>query len=152
VVTNQDLALERLMDPAFDPAQSVLVERDPWPGQAAAATNHAGGVVQFERYQSKRLELSAEAAGPSVLLLNDKYHPGWEVRIDGRPASGFRANYLMRGVAVPPGKHAITFQFEVRARALWISVAALLCVGLWILAQAVKVLMTIRRRAAESRT
>ncbi|NJO56676.1 MAG: YfhO family protein [Rhodospirillales bacterium] len=49
--------------------------------------------------------------------------------IDGEPATLLRANYLMRGVHLPPGEHTIEWRFKPPTGGLYVSVAAIL-VGL----------------------
>ena len=57
-----------------------------------------------------RGQLETDADTATVLLLNDKHHPGWKVTIDGEPAQLLRANYLMRG-CIYLRKHVVEFRF-----------------------------------------
>ena len=102
--------------------------------------------TNFANYTSRKVEPRASAATPSVLLLNDKFDPGWEVWVDGQSAKLLRCNFLMRGVQVPAGEHTIAFQFRPRRVALYVSFGAfgvgLLLLG-WLL------LMTRRASAPE---
>jgi uncharacterized membrane protein YfhO len=45
------------------------------------------------------------------LVLSDRYYPGWRADINGKPARIERANVVVRAVAVPPGRHIVTFRF-----------------------------------------
>ncbi|HSA03759.1 MAG TPA: hypothetical protein P5055_23775, partial [Candidatus Paceibacterota bacterium] len=67
----------------------------------------------------------AQVESPSLLLLNDKYHPNWKVRVDGKPDNLLRCNYIVRGVYLLPGSHEIEFRFESETRALSITLAAM---------------------------
>jgi hypothetical protein len=40
------------------------------------------------------------------------YSKGWDVFIDGKPADYVRVDYVLRGMAIPAGEHAIEFRFE----------------------------------------
>ncbi len=110
VSTNTDDTLIRLGSPAFDPAQQVLVA-DPLPAPSAANPSDPAGTVEITSHAPKRVVLHAKAAGPSVLLLNDKYDPNWKVTVDGQPSKLLRCNYVMRGVQVPAGDHQVEFRF-----------------------------------------
>jgi len=125
VVTNDTDILRTLTDMTFDPSQTVLVA-SPLPAPAAsAATNATPGTVEWVRYAPKQLEFKAVAKAASVLLLNDKHDPKWQVWVDGQPAELLRCNYLMRGVFLTPGTHQIKFRFEPPVTALYVSLAAL---------------------------
>ena len=124
VSTNDAATLARLASPAFDPAETVLVS-DELPPPDPASTNASPGRVEFDHYQPKAIRLKAENAVPSVLLLNDHYHPDWRVYVDGTAAPLLRCNYLMRGVRLEPGLHTVEFRFEPSANALYVSLAAL---------------------------
>lgn len=129
VSTNDQKTLRLLADPAFDPAQTVLVA-DALPAlPAPTATNAAAqkaGWVSFTHYEPKCVQFSAQAELPSVLLLNDRYDPNWKVWVDGRPEKLLRCNYLMRGVFLQPGKHTVEFRFQPPVTTLYVSLAALL--------------------------
>ena len=67
----------------------------------------------------------------SVLLLNDKHDPNWQVLVDGHPAPLLRCNFIMRGVALTPGSHTVEFHFRPPHQSLYISLVGLaLGVGL----------------------
>lgn len=124
VSTNDDETLKQLASPAFNPAQKVFVAA-PLPAPAPANPNQSAGTVDFTSYAPKQIVLQAKAAAPSVLLLNDKFDPGWKATVDGKPAALLRCNYIMRGVQVPPGEHQIEFRFPPSFTALSISVSGI---------------------------
>ena len=124
-VTNDEATLKQLADPAFDPARQVLVAAELPVPKTGAATNADAGTVVFKNYQPKRLQLTANATTPAILLLNDKHHPAWKVFVDGKPQPLLRCNYLMRGVQLEPGAHEVEFRFEPPIGTLYVSFAAL---------------------------
>lgn len=120
VSTNDQATLGTLASQQFDPEQSVLVDT---PIPASTASTNAGN-VSFVSYAPKNIKFKAEAAGPSVLLLNDRFDPNWKVFVDGKREPLLRCNFIMRGVQVPSGQHQVEFRFEPPVRALYVSVAA----------------------------
>ncbi|MBI5774651.1 MAG: hypothetical protein HZA89_13020 [Verrucomicrobia bacterium] len=133
--TNDQAALQTLINPAFDPEKTVLVSAPLAPPQPADAAQPAGE-VKITQYKPTKLRLEAASAVPTVLLLNDRHSPDWKVWVDGKPDTVLRCNYIVRGVALPAGRHEIEFRFEPPVGALWVSVAALaisLGLGLFLL-------------------
>jgi len=89
------------------------------------ATNENSGTVEFKSYTPKHLVFAANAAAPSVLLLNDKYDPHWSVTVDGNPAELLRCNFLMRGVYLTPGQHTVEFKFSLPSGPLYVTLTAI---------------------------
>lgn len=130
-VTTNDLAsLEKLSNATFDPEKAVLVAGNvPPPGASTNQTSPDSGTVDFEHYAPKDIALKAKAARDSVLLLNDKFDPNWNVTVDGKAAPLLRCNYLMQGVYVPAGAHTVEFKFQPPMRTFYVSLMAV-CTGL----------------------
>jgi hypothetical protein len=125
VRTNDEATLTELASKDFDPEKTVLISsavnaKPPSTINSPLSTNS----VEFISYAPKRIVLQAKAGAPSVLLLNDKFHPDWKVSVDGKPQTLLRCNYLMRGVLVPPGEHVIEFRFAPTIDTLYVSLAA----------------------------
>jgi Bacterial membrane protein YfhO len=128
VNTNDEANLKTLADLNFDPAKTVLIST-PQKNLAALATNENSGSVEFKSYAPTKIVFTANAAAPSVLLLNDKYDPNWRVTVDGKPAELLRCNFLMRGVQIPPGAHEVVFKFTLPNKPLYVTLSAM-AVGL----------------------
>jgi len=122
VQTNDTAALQAIAAPDFAPAQQVVLS-----GAAPAPVAGAvAGTVEYTSYRPKHIILATSGTAPGVLLLNDKYDPHWQVTIDGQPAPLLRANYIMRGVYVPAGRHTVKFDFAMPHLPLDITATAVL--------------------------
>ena len=124
VMTNDEAALKQIASPSFEPEQSVLVTGGDFPPSPADAKLDAG-TVAFASYAPRDVVLQANATAPSVLLLNDRFDPDWNVHVDGKPAPSLHCNYIMRGVYLTPGPHRVEFRFQPPFRSLYVSLAAL---------------------------
>lgn len=120
--TNDVDILTRLTSRAFDPESTVVISGQP--GIPAVSTNHHPGAVVITGYEAKKVELKTTTTCPQVLLLNDRWHENWQASIDEKPAELLRANFIMRGVAVPAGEHTIEFRYRPPHSTLWISLTA----------------------------
>ncbi|MEI9959679.1 MAG: YfhO family protein [Limisphaerales bacterium] len=141
VNTNDEVNLKTLADLNFDPAKTVLIST-PQKDLSAVATNENSGTVEFKSYAPKHIVFTAQAALPSVLLLNDKYDPNWRVTVDGQPAELLRCNFIMRGVYLTPGQHTVEFQFSLPNKPLYITLTA---IGVGILLSGFLVVSTRRK-------
>ena len=124
VNTNNSATLKALTAQDFDPQKTVLVSA-PIPGAPLVSMGDNSGTVDFKSYAPKDIVLSAQASAPSVLLMNDRFDPNWHVTVDGKPALLLRCNFIMRGVYLTPGSHAVEFRFSQPNAPLYITVTAM---------------------------
>ena len=144
VSPNDAVTLKRLADPSFDPAQSVFVAD---PIAAPASSNAGPATVEWISYAPTQIRLRTLASAPTVLLLNDRWNPDWQVSVDGKPTPLLRCNYVMQGAALPPGAHNVEFRFLVKSTTFYISLGVVLA---GFLIAALVCLLEIRRRIREN--
>jgi hypothetical protein len=76
--------------------------------------------VQLGDYAPERVSIHAVMACTGMVILTDTFYPGWQARVDGRPAAIHEAYGFLRGVVVPAGRHAVEFRY--RPRPVWLGV------------------------------
>jgi hypothetical protein len=104
-------ALEHVTESSFDPWQSVVLEVDR--GSRDPATEGPPITVgQVTSYEPTRVVIEADDPSGGYLVLTDTFYPGWRAYVDGRAEEIYRANYLFRGVHVPPGRHTVVFVYD----------------------------------------
>ncbi len=54
--------------------------------------------------------IRVELHEPRILVLADLAYPGWSVKVDGNPADPLKVS-IFRAVALPPGKHLVTWSY-----------------------------------------
>jgi len=121
--------IERLRDPEFDPAACVLLSRDAVvPAAASSGPPGMAGSAQIVDWTPRRIRIRTDAATPGVVLLNERWDPGWRVSVDGVPGTLLRANHLMQAAVVPAGVHEVEFAYAppLHLRTLAISGGTLL--------------------------
>jgi hypothetical protein len=111
---NFDRLLQDGQWPDVDLKTTVLLEEAP----PARATPAQPGQARIVSYRNTRIELEADSPDGGWVVLNDVWQPWWFAEVDGSPAEILRANVLFRAVAVPPGRHKVTFTFRPLAGAL----------------------------------
>lgn len=130
-------ALDRLLSPDFDPATSVvLAERPPDPRgfeSAAVAENMGveGGRATWLARGINRQSLEVETLEPALLVISENYYPAWRAEVDGEPTEVLRADYTLRAVPVPAGRHQVTLEYRspLFRGAVWTSFLSLALAG-----------------------
>ncbi len=99
----------------FEPRQLVWIDNDQLSELGSSlseglAKSSERVDVTYPSPQTAVLEATLES--PGIVVLADVFYPGWELSIDGRPAPIIRVNRMMRGAAVPSGKHRLVYRYD----------------------------------------
>ena len=129
VLSEKEL-LTALRSGTFDPLQEVLLEVEPLPPSGEPARVSRATIATYE---AQRVIVDVETDGNGFLVLSDLYYPGWRARIDGRDATTYQANYVMRAVPVGAGRHRVEFDYRPDSFRLGaaITMLTLMVLGLW---------------------
>jgi len=69
--------------------------------------------VKMTSYQPNHIVYSYQSSAPQLTVFSEiHYDKGWNAYVDGKEAPYFRANYVLRGMVLPAGKHTVDFKFE----------------------------------------
>ena len=112
-------ALRSSLDARFPLGVSVVLEEKPVP----EPTSGSGQVVATD-YRQNRVGVRVSTTGPMLLVLNDRWYPGWKARVNGVDVPVLRAGGVFRAVPVPGGDSQVEFRFLPRG--IWFSCAATL--------------------------
>ncbi len=110
-VSGEKQALEALVETLARGESTVVLEGAP--PQKGLGT---GKVLNIER-TGTRLRIEAVSENDGILVVNDSYWPGWQAKIDGKDVPIWLADFLVRAVPWPSGKHVLEMRYapiEVR--------------------------------------
>ena len=69
--------------------------------------------IHLTSYTPDVLTYEYDAANNMIVVFSEIFYPyGWKAYIDNKPTEHFRADYTLRALNVPAGKHAIRFEFR----------------------------------------
>ncbi len=77
----------------------------------ALRSDSSDKVVQTE-LTSTTVKYDVESKNGGLVVFSEIYYPGWKATIDGAPAEIGRANYVLRAMTVPAGKHKIEMVYD----------------------------------------
>ena len=130
----------------FDPrAEALLEDCTDCPG-----LHHRGqaGIVSREQRAPGGVTLEVETRETAALVVSESWFPGWHASVDGRSVRVRRADALLLGVVVPPGRHRVVFHYVVPGARLGAAVSsAAVAVALAVMA----IIALLRRRQASGR-
>ncbi len=108
VIPDEEGQLQRVKDPAFDPARKVVLgEKPPETGRNAAV--HSS--VRWVARHTNDFELDIETDQPSILVISQTDYPGWRAYVDSQITPITTANYALPAVFVSTGRHHVRFVF-----------------------------------------
>lgn len=109
-------AWEVVAAPSFSPRRTVVLEgvdsRESENEESRAESQNTPGSARLTSDRPQRVAIAVEAATDAWLVLADAWFPGWTATLDGTPTPVLRANYLVRAVAVPAGRHEVVFSYD----------------------------------------
>jgi hypothetical protein len=102
-----------LHDASEDLSRVALLEHDlPPADRPEPAAGLPLGTVQVRRYEDTFVEIEIDTPGRRLLVMSDAHYPGWIVRIGSRQVPILRADFALRAVPVPAGRHVVTFEYR----------------------------------------
>lgn len=89
--------------------------------------------VKLRIYKPNYLQYQSENSRQGLAVFSEMYYPhGWKSYIDGKEVGHIRANYALRAMIIPAGKHIVEFKFvpQVVKTGGMLSLASCIAMGL----------------------
>ncbi len=100
----------------FDPARTAVVDTSKWKVAGGQWDVDSAAVIKLVPdavRNSDYIQYESQSAKEMLAVFSEiHYAPDWRAYIDGEPAEYIRANYVLRAMVVPAGKHVIEFKNE----------------------------------------
>ncbi|PLB87139.1 hypothetical protein C0T31_01065 [Dysgonamonadaceae bacterium] len=101
-----DLRTQAVADKKFEP---LLTGFNVTPKDSAST-------IALSSYDSNILTYNVDAKKDELAVFSEIYYPqGWQITIDGKPTEMLRANYTLRALPIPQGKHTVVFEFAPKS-------------------------------------
>ena len=127
----------------LDPTQTAIVDKKFEP-VVKSLPSDSTATIELVAYEPNYLkyELSSEKGG--TVVFSEIYYPGWKSTIDGQEVAHGRANYILRAMNVPAGKHVVEFHFDPTSLHVTENIA-FIALGLLLVLAIITVYLSFRR-------
>ncbi len=116
-VKNADEEMAALTN--FDPKNTLVVdERYKKEIPDNAIGNDSAKMIKLLEYTPNHLKYATNSSANQVAVFSEIFYDnkkGWNAYLDGKVVEHFRADYVLRALAVPAGAHNIEFKFEPKS-------------------------------------
>ena len=114
IVPNADAEMKAL--DSIQPGRTAVVDqRFADELQGLTIQSDSANAIRLTSYKPNELTYESNAKSEQLAVFSEIYYnvrDDWKVTIDGQPATLLRANYVLRALRVPAGKHTIVFRFD----------------------------------------
>ena len=95
----------------FNPLQTAVVDKK-FETLVKAVPSDSTATIELVSYEPNYLKYEVKSDKGGTVVISEIYYPGWQSSIDGEEAPHGRANYILRAMNVPAGKHVVEFKFD----------------------------------------
>ncbi|MEO7265995.1 MAG: YfhO family protein [Ferruginibacter sp.] len=75
----------------------------------------SSATIRMTTFDNDAISYESQSSAAHLALFSEIYYKDWNAFIDGKQVDIFKANYVLRGLNVPAGKHTIEFKFQPKA-------------------------------------
>lgn len=109
-VTNANEEIDALHH--INPAKVAVVDQKFSEQVKQTAAPDSMSSIKLTAYEPNGLKYEVDSKTGGTVVFSEIYYPGWQAYIDGVEAPHGRANYILRAMNVPAGKHEVEFKFD----------------------------------------
>ena len=98
----------------FNPKSTAIVNKSFEKTLEGYTSGSGDGEIKLTEYKPNYLKYDATVnTGSQLAVFSEIYYPkGWKSFIDGKETPHIQADYVLRAMVIPAGKHQIEFKFE----------------------------------------
>jgi hypothetical protein len=109
VIADESEAIELMKQDTFSPEGPIILSQPP--GFEIDNSVPLKAYAEITGKTAETLSLHVKTNKNSVVLVPEIYHRDWQAAVDGNKTGVIKAFASMRGIALPPGDHAVTLRF-----------------------------------------
>jgi hypothetical protein len=95
----------------LNPQQTAIVDKK-FESIVKSVASDSTASIDLMVYEPNYLKYEVSSEKGGTVVFSEIYYPGWISTIDGEEMPHGRANYILRAMNVPAGKHVVEFRFD----------------------------------------
>ena len=95
----------------LNPSETAVVDKR-FEAVVKPMASDSTATIRLVAYEPNYLKYEVDSKTGGTIVFSEIYYPGWRSSIDGQEVSHGRANYILRAMNVPAGKHELEFSFD----------------------------------------
>jgi uncharacterized membrane protein YfhO len=99
----------------FNPADEAIVDNSFRPQIAGWQHADSTATIKQTAFDFEDVKYESNSNAPHLAVFSEIFYKDWKAYIDGKPTPIAKADYVLRALLVPAGKHSIEFKFEPTA-------------------------------------
>jgi hypothetical protein len=112
------------------PAEEAIVDETFRSQLSGAVAADSTATIKQVAFDNENIKYESNTSAPHVAVFSEIFYKDWKAYIDGKPAPIAKADYVLRALLIPAGKHNIEFKFEP---AVYYTGSTLTAISAWIL-------------------
>ncbi|MCX6205135.1 MAG: YfhO family protein [Bacteroidetes bacterium] len=109
---NDPLTVMKAMD-HFNPRDTAIIEAVSKKDISFEPVADSTATIQLVKNDNDLIEYTSSASSNQFAVFSEIYYNrGWKAYIDDKESTIIQTNYVLRGLAIPAGKHQIRFEFK----------------------------------------
>ena len=106
-----EMAMLKKINRRVEAVADKSFEKELGAAYANAAADTTSKIV-LTAYEPNELTYNVDSKNGGVVVLSEIYYPGWTATLDGKDIMIGRADYVLRALRVPGGKHTLVLKFD----------------------------------------
>lgn len=97
----------------FDSKNVAVVNAKEFEIKKTAFAKDSSAIITLDSYQPNDLKYTSVNTNEGLAVFSEMYYKnGWNAYIDGKKVEYIQADYVLRALPIPAGKHTVEFKFE----------------------------------------
>ena len=97
---------------SFNPATDAIVDNKFKSGIDGWQPADSSSTIKQTDFDFENIKYESNSSAPHLAVFSEIFYKDWHAYIDGKATPIAKANYVLRALLIPAGKHTIEFRFE----------------------------------------